>query len=50
MANTHFVISDKVVRAHALDLRWAEHPADIVNDFDIGGSGLKMVSTKPWGF
>lgn len=40
IAKTYFVISDKVVRAHALDLRWAEHPADIVNDFDIGCSCL----------
>lgn len=32
---SHLVICDVIVRAHALNLHWAEHPAHVVNDLDI---------------
>ena len=34
-SGTHLVICDKVVCAHALDLRRAEHPAHVVDDLDV---------------
>jgi len=36
----YLVISNIVIRAHALYLHWTEHPANIVNDFNVRGSGL----------
>ena len=38
--NSHLVISNIIVRAHALYLHRTEHPADVVNNLYVGSSGL----------
>ena len=43
--NAYLVVGDIVVGAHALDLRRSQHPADIVNDLEIGGRGLQRQQT-----
>lgn len=37
---TNLVICNVIISAHALNLHWTEHPANVVNDFYVGGRGL----------
>lgn len=41
MSSTHLVVSDKVIRAHPLDLGWTQHPAYVVDDLDVLRGGLR---------
>jgi hypothetical protein len=38
---THLVVCDVIIGAHALDLHRTEHPANVVDYFYIGRSGLE---------
>lgn len=42
--STYFVICDIVVRAHSLNLCRREHPADVVDNFNICWRRLQSVS------
>lgn len=33
---SYLIIGDEVISAHSLDLRRAEHPANVINDLNIG--------------
>ena len=35
MCSSYLIISDIIVRAHALNLHGAQHPANVVDDLDV---------------
>lgn len=43
---TDLVVSNEVVRAHALNLRRTEHPANIVNNLNVSWCCLKRIYSK----
>lgn len=40
MCQTYLVVSHVIIRAHALNLHGAQHPADVVDNLDIFGGCL----------
>lgn len=38
---TYLVVSHVIIRAHSLYLHGTKHPADVIDDLDIGRRGLK---------
>lgn len=43
---SHLIVGNIIVCTHSLNLHRAEHPADIIDDLNIGGSGLKCDLTR----